>query len=149
MTDGQGLVRDFHRVFELPRDLEEHSAEEARLRATLILEEAIELAEAYTGIDLHDLEGFARGAIKHRTVNADAVTLEQIAKETADVLVVVYGGAVERGFSADLALEEVHASNMTKLGSDNRPIKRDDGKILKGPDYRPPDLSVVLREETR
>ena len=42
-------------------------------------------------------------------------------------------------------IDEVHASNMTKLGADGRPVRRADGKILKGPDYRPPDIAAVLR----
>ena len=44
----------------------------------------------------------------------------------------------------DAVLDEVHASNMTKLGADGRPIRRADGKVLKGPDYRPPDIAAVL-----
>jgi predicted HAD superfamily Cof-like phosphohydrolase len=43
------------------------------------------------------------------------------------------------------AFEEVHRSNMSKLGEDGKPIKRiPDGKILKGPNYFPPDLKKVL-----
>ena len=41
-------------------------------------------------------------------------------------------------------LSEVHRSNMSKLGEDGKPIYREDGKILKGPNYTPPDLRKVL-----
>lgn len=39
---------------------------------------------------------------------------------------------------------EVHASNMSKLGEDGRPVYREDGKVLKGPNYRKPDLSKFI-----
>lgn len=44
----------------------------------------------------------------------------------------------------DSAFEEVHASNMTKLGDDGRPVYREDGKVIKGPNYRKPDMSKFL-----
>jgi predicted HAD superfamily Cof-like phosphohydrolase len=40
--------------------------------------------------------------------------------------------------------ERVHASNMSKLGEDGKPIKREDGKIQKGPNYKEPDLEDLL-----
>lgn len=43
-----------------------------------------------------------------------------------------------------LAFEEVHKSNMSKLGLDGKPIYREDGKIIKGPDYFPPNLKQFL-----
>ena len=48
------------------------------------------------------------------------------------------------------AFYRVHESNMSKLGEDGQPIKREDGKILKGPNYKEPDLKDLLlkREET-
>lgn len=51
------------------------------------------------------------------------------------------------GWSQDIVLEavtRVHASNMSKLGDDGKPIKRDDGKVLKGPNYAPPDLTDLV-----
>jgi predicted HAD superfamily Cof-like phosphohydrolase len=42
------------------------------------------------------------------------------------------------------AVGRVHASNMSKLGDDGKPIKREDGKVLKGPNYTPPDLSDLV-----
>lgn len=42
------------------------------------------------------------------------------------------------------AVKLVHASNMSKLGEDGKPIRRDDGKILKGPNYKAPDLSALV-----
>ena len=42
------------------------------------------------------------------------------------------------------ALRRVHRSNMSKLGEDGKPIYREDGKVLKGPNYQPPDLSDLV-----
>jgi len=42
------------------------------------------------------------------------------------------------------AFRRVHASNMSKLGEDGEPIRREDGKVLKGPNYKPPDLSDLV-----
>ena len=45
----------------------------------------------------------------------------------------------------DASFDEVHASNMSKLGEDGKPIYREDGKILKGPNYFKPDLGKVIK----
>ena len=42
------------------------------------------------------------------------------------------------------AFDRVHYSNMSKLGADGKPIRREDGKILKGPNYKAPDLTDLL-----
>jgi predicted HAD superfamily Cof-like phosphohydrolase len=42
------------------------------------------------------------------------------------------------------AYRRVHISNMSKLGEDGKPIYRDDGKVLKGPNYKPPDLNDLV-----
>jgi predicted HAD superfamily Cof-like phosphohydrolase len=44
------------------------------------------------------------------------------------------------------AFDEVHRSNMSKLGADGKPIYREDGKVLKGPDYSPPDLGQFINK---
>ncbi len=44
----------------------------------------------------------------------------------------------------DEALNRVHESNMSKLDEDGKPIYREDGKVLKGPNYKPPDLSDLI-----
>jgi len=70
-------------------------------------------------------------------------------KELADLVYVAYGYAATFGWNLDEAVRRVHVSNMSKLGPDNKPLKRPDGKVLKGPNYKKPDLSdLVLREQT-
>lgn len=59
----------------------------------------------------------------------------RLLKELCDLLYVVYGTAVAFGFDIDGAFEEVHKSNMSKLGLDGKPVLREDGKALKGPNY--------------
>lgn len=71
--------------------------------------------------------------------------LREIADGLTDILVVTYGAGAAFGFDLDACFTEVHNSNMSKLGEDGKPIKREsDGKILKGPNYSPPDLYKVL-----
>lgn len=69
---------------------------------------------------------------------------ENFVKELADLLYVVYWMAARVGIDVDKAFRLVHASNMSKLGPDGKPILRDDGKVLKGPNYKEPELSEVL-----
>jgi len=72
--------------------------------------------------------------------------LENIAKELADVLYVVYGTIGEYGLEEKMedVFDEVHRSNMSKLGPEGKPIYREDGKVLKGPHYTPPDIKSIL-----
>ena len=64
----------------------------------------------------------------------------EIADALTDILYVVYGAGHAFGIDLDECFDEVHSSNMTKLGEDGRPMYRDDGKVMKGPNYREPDL---------
>ena len=65
-------------------------------------------------------------------------------KELADLVYVCYQYAENMGWFLDEALDRVHASNMSKLGEDGLPIYRDDGKVLKGPNYKPPTLTDLI-----
>ena len=69
---------------------------------------------------------------------------EHALKELADLVYVCYQYAENMGWFLDEALDRVHKSNMSKLDKDGKPIYRDDGKVLKGPDYKPPDLSDLF-----
>lgn len=66
------------------------------------------------------------------------------AKELADLLYVVYGAAVFLEIPLEEAFEEVHRSNMSKLGADGKPVLRKDGKILKGPNYSEANMEKVF-----
>jgi predicted HAD superfamily Cof-like phosphohydrolase len=122
-----GQVGEFHQAYGLPvrsRPTFEVGAAQIALRQALIEEEVEELAAAARAGDLIGI--------------ADAL---------ADIVYVAYGTAHVYGIDLDAVLDEVHASNMTKLGADGLPIRRADGKVLKGPDYRPPDIAAVLSRD--
>jgi len=117
-------VGEFHRAYGLPvRETPTIGVgiEQVVLRLALIEEEVAELAAAARADDLVGI--------------ADAL---------ADIVYVAYGTAHVYGIDLDAVLDEVHVSNMTKLGADGRPIRRADGKVLKGPSYRPPNIADVL-----
>ena len=65
-------------------------------------------------------------------------------KELADLVYVCYGYAATFGWNLDEAVKRVHESNMSKLGDDGKPIYREDGKVLKGPNYKKPDLTDLV-----
>ena len=69
---------------------------------------------------------------------------EETLKELADLVYVCYQYAENMHWFLDEALNRVHVSNMSKLGEDGKPIYREDGKVLKGPGYKPPDLSDLI-----
>ena len=68
----------------------------------------------------------------------------EIADALTDILYVVYGAGHAFGIDLDECFNEVHRSNMTKLGEDGRPLYRDDGKVMKGPNYEDPNLEQFL-----
>ena len=69
---------------------------------------------------------------------------EHALKELADLVYVCYQFAENMGWFLDEALNRVHESNLSKLDDDGNPIYRDDGKVLKGPNDKPPDLSDLF-----
>ena len=73
-----------------------------------------------------------------------ADNLVDIADALTDLLVVIYGAGHAYGINLDECFKEVHRSNMSKLGEDGKPIYREDGKVLKGPNYSEPNLEAVL-----
>ncbi len=65
-------------------------------------------------------------------------------KELADLVYVCYQYAENMGWDLDEAMNRVHLSNMSKLDEEGNPIYREDGKVLKGPNYEPPTLTDLL-----
>lgn len=122
MTDEQRMVQDFHRKFEIliqtsPTNLTD---EIRQLRVRLIQEEFDELKES-----------MATG------------NLVSVAKEMADLLYVVYGTAVSYGIDMKPVFQEVHRSNLSKVGG----YKRADGKWMKPPSYSPAQLEPILETQ--
>ena len=77
--------------------------------------------------------------IRDYTINAT-----DCLKELADLVYVCFQYAENMNWDLDEALDRVHKSNMTKLGEDGKPIRREDGKILKSPNYKKPTLSDLV-----
>ena len=96
--------------------------ETQKLRVELIVEELSELEDANEEQDL--------------VAVADALT---------DILYVTYGAGHAYGIDLDACFKEVQRSNMSKLGEDGEPIYREDGKVLKGPNFSEPDLKSILQ----
>lgn len=116
-------VQQFHKIYgqrigTMPELADKNTQD---LRISLIEEELRELKE---GLEKNDV-----------VATADALT---------DLLYVVYGAGVSFGIDLDACFIEVHRSNLSKLDDNGKPIYREDGKVLKGPNYSPPDLKKVL-----
>jgi predicted HAD superfamily Cof-like phosphohydrolase len=105
----------------------------AELRRSLLTEEADEAAEALTAL-----------AEALRTGDDPAAAYQAVAKELADVLYVTYGAADALGIDLPAVFAEVHRSNMSKVDQDGGVLRRADGKVLKGPAYRPPLLDDLV-----
>ncbi len=121
MSPEQQMVRAFHEKYgspigECPRQI---SPKDRLRRARLIFSEAAEFIEA-----------------------ADQDDMVEMVDALADLLVVVYGAAVELGVDLEPVFAEVHRSNMSKNGG-----KDAGGKILKGPGWSPPDIAGCLRAQ--
>ena len=93
-----------------------------QLRVDLIEEELNELKEAIKNNDIVEV--------------ADALT---------DILYVTYGAGHSFGVNLDKCFDEVQRSNMSKLGEGGNPIYNDSGKVMKGPNYSPPDLKKIIK----
>lgn len=77
----------------------------------------------------------------------DKDDIVEVADALGDMMYVIIGAALVWGIPIGQVFNEIHRSNMSKLGEDGSPIYREDGKILKGPHYSPPDLSFVKPSE--
>jgi predicted HAD superfamily Cof-like phosphohydrolase len=115
-----------------------------KLRLKLIGEEFCELLEAcgYRGASI---------AIWSRLTDAlsAAPKMDLVAAVDAlgDMQYVISGSYLACGVDDEPITDEIHASNMTKLGADGKPVYLPGGKVGKGPSFRRPDLKAVLVEE--
>ena len=107
-----------------------------RLRMNLISEETNEVEEAVADLE----KCIAESGAKEELIRYKAALL----KELCDLQYVLSGFAVTFGLPFDEAFRKVHESNMSKLGDDGKPVYREDGKVLKGPNYKKPDLSDLV-----
>lgn len=126
MNVHQKMVKDFMRAFDQDApDRYSPAIFPAELRSSLIREEAEEFAKACSE--------------KNFTEIIDAI---------CDLLYVTYGAANALGIDIDPYFNEVHRSNMSKLGIDGKPIRREDGKILKPSTWSPPDFTSIMQQDS-
>jgi predicted HAD superfamily Cof-like phosphohydrolase len=112
----------FREAMEQPINTTDETVHEMQFR--LIREEFHELYEEYE-------------------TELDSGTKENQLKELADLVFVCYQYAAARGWDLDTAMRRVFESNMSKL-VDGKPLRRADGKVLKGPNYQPPILDDLI-----
>ena len=119
-------VEKFHEMFKLGiekkpvADLEENRSE---LRYDLMKEENEEYLDA----------------VKDKNV-------VEVADALGDMLYILCGTIIEHGMASliEKVFDEIHESNMSKLGENGKPIYREDGKVMKGPNYFKPDISKII-----
>ncbi len=75
--------------------------------------------------------------------------LIEIADALGDMLYILCGTIIEHGLQHKIedVFDEIQRSNMSKLGADGMPIYREDGKVMKGPNYCKPDFTKILNQE--
>ncbi len=120
-------VREFHQTFGASSDKPITDTDLLKFRLQYIDEEVAELKEAAW------------------IANADpcAKNKAMLLRELADVMYVVMGMAIAFGLPLREGFERVHAANMTKL-VDGKPLRDDRGKVLKGPNFKPPVLDDLV-----
>lgn len=129
----QEMVLEFHRVFNCTVDSRDIDTVEHRLE--LVREEYSELWEEFDNlISTWSWNEWSKD------------DFENFTKEMADLVYVLYGTAIALGIDLDKAVELVHKSNMTKVFDDGRPRYKENGKVIKGPNYEKPDLRSVVKD---
>ena len=143
------LVLQFHHTYSVPiRPFSDPTLDYERMnmRMSLIAEEFAELMGAVYGPR-------ARAIIEAATAEAVATDegerdVIEAADALADLVYVVYGMAIESGMNLDSVLAEVQASNLSKLMPDGSVKLREDGKVLKGPNFFQPNIARGLGIES-
>lgn len=135
MTERE-MVEEFHKAMGLPARTTPTmpTREEALLRGRLKWEEFQDWLEAAGLCIMAGGIHLVAGAVPDPA---------RMAHENADMRVLSLGDDVQWGHPPE-AFAEVMRANMSKLGDDGKPVLREDGKVMKGPNYRPPDVAGVL-----
>lgn len=123
-----GCVEKFHNSFGISNNYEptvELSKKDIQLRFDLLNEENNEYIEA--------------------AKNGDIV---EVADALGDLMYILFGTIMKHGMQHKIVevFEEIQKSNMSKLDANGQPIYREDGKVLKGPNYFKPDIKTILEK---
>src|SRR5678815_590843 len=152
MEPGQKRVLEFHGAFAHPAPDKFTPIRDPKLlelRCRLLLEEVLEFCAAagyYVTIN-HPDDNYATCIDDIDLVKMDGIDPNDVemADALGDIKFVADGAAVCMGLDMEPVEVEIWRSNMSKLGADGKPIVREDGKILKGPNYFPPNIEGVLK----
>ncbi len=141
----QKLVQEFHSVYQMPDRLRDGlpsslDTDRLKMRMALIAEEVSELYAAVYGV----AAGEQVAKATEQAPDDGNRDLVETADALADLVYVVYGMALELGIDLDTVLAEVQSSNLSKLMPDGSVRRREDGKILKGPNFKEPDIAAVI-----
>ena len=126
MKSLQEQARKWRKAFEVENDPIKGNIQ-FDLQAALIVEEYTEVIDAICVFD-----------------QENKLTHSDLLKELADLVFVCYQAAENMNWDLDEAMRRVLESNMSKLDENGKPIRNKDGKVLKGPNYRKPDLSNLV-----
>lgn len=138
------MTDEFITAMEQPKGVDISEGEKGgvlSMRLCLIREEAEEVEDAVCLLADKVFNAELLGIDMTEEIKAAKAAL---LKELCDLQYVLSGFAVTFGLPFDEAFKRVHESNMSKLGPDGKPIYREDGKVLKGPNYKKPDLSDLV-----
>lgn len=153
-------VKAFHGIYNMPvrhpreanSDFSHIPRDRLAMRFALIEEEYKELCEAMDlkvrfSYSYMDEEGDWAVALDLEDAinNTENFDLPEVADACEDLKYVITGFELEMGIDPHAVLREVQASNLTKMGEDGKPILREDGKVLKGPNWIEADPEFALR----
>ncbi len=122
-------VEEFHRIYKLgnsDKPIGKLKMEKEKLRFNLMKEENEEYLEA-----------------------AEKGDVVEVADALGDMLYILCGTIIEHGMQKVIeeVFEEIHRSNLSKLDENGNPVYREDGKVIKGPNYFPPNIEKVLKNQ--
>jgi predicted HAD superfamily Cof-like phosphohydrolase len=149
------MVKEFHQAFGHPVETSPltPSVKQMKFRARFLLEEVSEHILAL-GARKRENQHLARAVELIELARAQvAVALDyefndvdmiEVADSLGDLDYIVNGAALTYGIPLPAITKEIHDSNMTKLGEDGKPIYDDEGKVIKGPAYRRPNLDFIF-----
>ncbi len=121
-------VEEFHRIYKLgnsEKPIGKLENQKENLRFDLMKEENEEYLEA--------------------AKNGDIV---EVADALGDMMYILCGTIIEHGMQhiIEEVFDEIHRSNLSKLDENGNPIYREDGKVIKGPNYFPPDIKKIMKK---
>ena len=144
---------EFHEAFGHPVNEAPGFTDDLSDSEALMVQGAAKMLERLVEFSKHGVVGTSRRMLRiallaeevAEYMNAEVENdLVAVADGLADIEVIADGTALEHGIPLDHVREEIHRSNMSKLGADGKPIHDGRGKIMKGPNYQPPRIGDII-----